>query len=96
MGGIKMGNNLEVNNSNNEILVDGELLCAFELEQFNKKYVIYQKDEIDVNNNVTIYVMELINENGQDVLKSIDNDLEWTKIKEIIKEMSKYAEEGAK
>ena len=83
----------------NGAIDEAEELLRLELSEFNKKYIIYTKNETDDNNNVTIYISELYkeNENSSDVeLKAIETDQEWDKLKEILKEISKSDEQVAK
>lgn len=83
----------------NAAIDEAEELLRLELSEFNKKYIIYTKNETDDNNNVTIYISELYkeNENSSDVeLRAIETDQEWDKLKEILKEISKSDEQVAK
>ena len=83
----------------NGAIDEAEELLRLELSEFNKKYIIYTKNETDDNNNVTIYISELYkeNENSDDVeLRAIETDQEWDKLKEILKEISKSDEQVAK
>lgn len=83
----------------NGAIDEAEELLRLELSEFNKKYIIYTKNETDENNNVTIYISELYkeNENSSDVeLRAIETDQEWDKLKEILKEISKSEEQISK
>ena len=83
----------------NGAIDEAEELLRLELSEFNKKYIIYTKNETDENNNVTIYISELYkeNDNSSDVeLRAIETDQEWDKLKEILKEISKSDEQVAK
>lgn len=83
----------------NGAIDEAEELLRLELSEFNKKYIIYTKNETDDNNNVTIYISELYkeNEDSSDVeLRAIETDQEWDKLKEILKEISKSDEQVAK
>ena len=83
----------------NGAIDEAEELLRLELSEFNKKYIIYTKNETDENNNVTIYISELYkeNDNSSDVeLRAIETDQEWDKIKEILKEISKSEEQISK
>ena len=80
----------------NGAIDEAEELLRLELSEFNKKYIIYTKNETDENNNVTIYISELYkeNDNSSDVeLRAIETDQEWDKLKEILKEISKSEEQ---
>lgn len=83
----------------NGAIDEAEELLRLELSEFNKKYIIYTKNETDDNNNVTIYISELYkeNDNSSDVeLRAIETDQEWDKLKEILKEISKSEEQISK
>ena len=83
----------------NGAIDEAEELLRLELSEFNKKYIIYTKNETDDKNNVTIYISELYkeNENSDDVeLRAIETDQEWDKLKEILKEISKSEEQISK
>ncbi len=68
---------------------DVEVVIAFKIEDTNKEYVIYTKNEKDENGNITIYVSALEEINGEKQLTGINSDEEWQKIKEIIKQLAK-------
>lgn len=66
-----------------------EVLLSFKFNDNNKEYVIYTKNEVDENGNVTIYVSNVVR-NGQDVtLTTIADDSEWSRIKDVLRELSK-------
>lgn len=67
-----------------------EPMVQFALTKFNKEYIIYTKNEVDENDNVTIYVSEVVkSDNGDTVLKGVETDEEWTAIKEVLKEVAR-------
>lgn len=70
--------------------IEVELLCAFFLEEFHNRYLIYTKNEKDGEGHAIIYAGKIKNENGKEYLVNVD-DVEWKKMKEIMKEMAKYA-----
>ena len=72
-----------------------ELLCAFEIEEFNSKYIIYTKNEKDNLGHTVIYAGKIIEENGKQYLVNIEEGSEWEKIKDIMKEMARYNMEVA-
>ncbi|MEG1495140.1 MAG: DUF1292 domain-containing protein [Bacilli bacterium] len=80
------------------VLEDGsidevEVLLAFEFNDTKKEFVVYTKNETDENGNVTIYVASLRKKNNdQYSLGNIQNDEEWTRIKEVLRELSKNEE----
>ncbi len=66
-----------------------EVLLAFKFNDNNKEYVIYTKNELDDNGNVTIYVSN-VTRNGDNVtLSTVADDNEWTRIKNVLRELSK-------
>jgi len=70
-----------------------EILVTFKFTDTNKEYVIYTKNETDEKGNVTVYASSII-ENGEDIkLGSIDTDEEWTRIKEVLKNLAKEGQE---
>lgn len=66
-----------------------EVLLAFKFNDNNKEYVIYTKNEVDENGNVTIYISN-VTKNGNNVsLTTVADDNEWTRIKNVLRELSK-------
>lgn len=72
-------------------LVEVELICAFEISEFNSKYIIYTKNERDREGNAIIYSGKIIVKDDRKYLMAIDDENEWMKIKEIMREMAKYS-----
>lgn len=71
-----------------------EIIVAFEFTDLGKEYVVYTKNEVDANDNVTIYISTVEGvENGEAILGGIETDEEWTRIKEVLRELAK---EGTK
>lgn len=66
-----------------------EVLLSFKFNDNNNEYVIYTKNEIDENGNVTIYVSRVNRDNDTVVLTTVADDNEWTRIKEVLRELSK-------
>lgn len=67
-----------------------EVLLLFEFNDNKKEYLIYTKNEKDENGNITIYVsLFQRNEDETFVLKSVDDDNEWARIKEVLRELTK-------
>ena len=67
-----------------------EVLVTFEFKDTKREYVVYTKNETDEKGNVTVYVASVVREEGQDVqLGSIETDEEWTRIKEVLKKLSR-------
>ena len=82
-------------------LIDGyreigevELICAFEIPSLSGKYIIYTKNEKDKDGNTIIYAGKVIIKNNNQFLENISEGLEWDKLKEIMKAMSKHSLEG--
>lgn len=66
-----------------------ELLLSFKFNDNNKEYIIYTKNETDENGNVTIYVSN-VTRVGEDItLNTISDDNEWSRIKDLLRELSK-------
>lgn len=80
------------------VLEDGsidevEFLLSFKFTDNNKEYMIYTKNETDEKGNVTIYVASIDRvEGGDPKLGGVDSDVEWTRIKNVLKELSKNVE----
>ncbi len=52
--------------------------------------MIYTKNETDENGNVTIYVASIDREQGEEPkLGGVESEEEWTRIKGVLKELSK-------
>ena len=72
-------------------LVEVELICAFEISEFNSKYIIYTKNERDRAGNAIIYSGKITVKDDKKYLTVIDDEKEWNQIKEIMREMAKYS-----
>ena len=66
-----------------------EVLLAFKFNDNNKEYVIYTKNEVDDNGNVTIYISNVERNGNNVVLSTVADDNEWTRIKNVLRELSK-------
>lgn len=76
------------------ILEDGtteevEVLLSFEFNDNKKEYIIYTKNETDENGNVTIYISSVSRGEAGTVLGGIEDENEWARIKEVLRELSK-------
>ncbi len=70
-----------------------EVIVAFEFTDLKKEYVVYTKNEVDANDNVTIYISSVVSvENGEAILGGIDTDEEWDRIKNVLRELAKPEE----
>ena len=66
-----------------------EVLLSFRFNDNNKEYVIYTKNEVDENGNVTIYISNVTKNGDNVVLSTVSDDNEWTRIKNVLRELSK-------
>ena len=66
-----------------------EVVTAFKLNDTNQDYIVYTQNEKDDNNNITVYVSKIIEEDGVSKLAGIESDEEWTRIKSVLRELSK-------
>ena len=66
-----------------------EVILAFEFKYTKKEYVIYTKNEKDENDNVTVYVSHVDRTSGEPKLMGIDDDEEWNRVKDVLRELSK-------
>ena len=90
-GEIKMNDkkNVMVTTMQDGTKEEVEVLLAFKFNDNNKEYVIYTKNEVDENGNVTIYISN-VTRNGDNVsLTTVADDTEWTRIKNVLRELSK-------
>lgn len=77
------------------VLEDGsidevEVLLSFKFTDTNTEYMVYTKNETDDSGNVTIYVASINRVEGEEPkLGSVNSDDEWTRIKNVLKELSK-------
>ena len=66
-----------------------EVILAFEFKDNKKEYVIYTKNERDENDNVTVYVSHVDRTSGEPKLLGVDDEEEWNRIKDILRELSR-------
>lgn len=66
---------------------EAELVMEFEIIESGNKYVVYTRNEISNDGLVKLYVAGVQSKDGKSVARSITGDEEWTKIKEIMKEV---------
>ena len=66
-----------------------ELLVCFEFNDTKKEYVVYTKNEKDENGNITIYVSSVDRTEEIPRMGAIESDEEWSKIKDVLRELSK-------
>lgn len=75
--------------SNDGAIEDVEVILAFEFKDNNKEYVVYTKNEKDENGNVTVYVSNINRSGDEPKLVGVENENEWNKIKDVLRELSK-------
>lgn len=92
-----MGNNKTIT------LIDGykeigevELICSFEVEELEKKFIIYSKNELDKDGNTIIYAAKITTIENNQFIENIEEGEEWEKIKSILKKIAKYSLESEK
>ena len=66
-----------------------EVILAFEFKDTKKEYVVYTKNEKDENENVTVYVSNVDRSSGSPKLMGIEEDEEWNRVKDVLRELSK-------
>ena len=66
-----------------------EVILAFEFKDTNKEYVIYTKNEKDENDNITVYVSHVDRSSGEPRLLGVEDEDEWNRIKDVLRELSK-------
>ena len=67
-----------------------EVVLAFKFKDTDKEYIIYTKNETDDKGLVTVYVSSVDRSSGETKLYGINDDDEWNKIKDVLRELSKY------
>ncbi len=66
-----------------------EVILAFEFKDTKKEYVIYTKNERDENDNITVYVSHVDRSSGEPQLLGVEDEEEWNRIKDVLRELSK-------
>ena len=66
-----------------------EVVLAFEFKDNKKEYIIYTKNEKDENDNITVYVSNVDRSSGEPKLMGVEDDEEWNRIKDVLRELSK-------
>lgn len=77
--------------NDNKDAIEVEVLFSFLLE--DNKYIIYTKNELDNEGNSVIYFGKLKDLEDRQVLSSITDDVEWQKVKNVIRELLKNGKE---
>lgn len=81
-----MPDKLKATNENNEE-IEIEIIATFEIADFNRKYIIYSFDEVDPNGLAKLHVSQIIEEGDKYTLAKIETDEEWTRIKNVMREI---------
>lgn len=90
-----MGNEKMITLKDGYDVVDSvELICAFEIDGFIGKYIIYTKNEKDFAGNTIIYSGKVKVLDDKQYLENIEEGVEWDKLKSIMKSMAKYSLDG--
>ena len=90
-----MGNDRTVILMDGDVSVgDVELICAFEVDDLDDKFIIYTKNERDSDGNTIIYSGKVKEINGKQYLYNIDEGFEWEKLKNIMRTMARYSLDG--
>lgn len=66
-----------------------EVILAFEFKDTKKEYVVYTKNERDSNDNITVYVSNVDRSSGEPKLMGVEDEEEWNKVKDVLRELSK-------
>ena len=75
--------------ANDGSIEEVEVILAFEFKDNKKEYVIYTKNEKDENDNVTVYVSNVDRSLGEPRLMGIEEEEEWNRVKDVLRELSK-------
>ena len=76
-----------ISQSGEEKLV--EVIVAFKFKDTEQQYIVYTQNEKDENNNVTVYVSKIVEEEGVSRLAGITDNDEWSRVKEVLRELAK-------
>ena len=66
-----------------------EVIIAFKFKDTQKEYVIYTKNEKDDKGLITVYVSNVDRSSGETKLYGVDDEAEWNKIKDVLRELAK-------
>ena len=68
---------------------DAERLSLFKLKDNQKIYIVYTLNEIDENDMIKLYVAILNDVDGVYSLQNIEEDAEWTTVKDAMRKIAK-------
>lgn len=66
-----------------------EEVISFEFNDTKKCYLVYTKNEIDMNGNITIYVTQVVTDGINTRFVGVESDEEWAKIKDVLRQLAK-------
>ncbi len=69
-----------------------EEVISFEFNDTKNSYLVYKKNEVDQNGNITIYVTEVIQDSMGTRFLGVESDDEWSKIKDVLRQLAKKEE----
>lgn len=72
---------------------EAEVLSIFTLKENGSDYVLYTLNEVDENNMIKIYASKLIENGDSYSFESIESDDEWSKVKDVMKQIAKSGQE---
>lgn len=75
--------------SNDGIAEEVEVILAFAFKDTGKEYIVYTKNEKDENDNITVYVSNIDQTGEEPKLLGVENENEWNRIKDVLRELSK-------
>ena len=66
-----------------------EVIIAFKFKDTNKEYIIYTKNERDDKGLITVHISNVDRSSGNTKLYGVDDENEWNRIKDVLRELSK-------
>lgn len=64
-----------------------EVVLEFEFKDNKNEYVVYTKNEMDLEDNVTVYISKVDRTTGEPKLIGVEDEIEWDRIKEVLREL---------
>lgn len=65
-----------------------EVIATFNIEKFNKDYIIYTFNEPTNNEMIKVYTATLVEKDNEYSFEAISTDEEWEEIKKFMKELA--------
>jgi len=72
---------------------EAEVLNVFKLKSNSNDYMLYTLNETDEAGMVKIYASKMVEKDGMYSFESIEEDEEWSQVKEAMKEIAKLGKE---